>query len=178
LKITTTIIIVCSVCVLGCSAVEKIQNNSNSIRSIALDSKQNFEKIHEAAVAEPPRIEEIKERSDQGISQQTAIIENAEGIIQVTPKVEDVIPWWVNFIEIVLIALAVLAGSFMLWQSGVGLLVRKMIGYVPEAKHQEAKLLDEALNDRSSMREVVAFLRAKDSDLDKAFKKRKKNAKL
>lgn len=175
LKIITISI---SLTLVGCSAVEKIQNNSNSIRTLALDSKENFEKINEAATAEPPRVEEIKERSNQGISEQTEIIAKAEGIIEVTPRVEDVIPWWANFLQILVIGITTLAVIVFLWYSGVGVVIRRLIGFIPEAKRQEAKMLDEAIQGTTSLREAVAFIRAKDPELDTAFKKRKKNAKL
>lgn len=166
-------------CLCSCSAVEKIQHSSNQVRALAQDSKLNFEKIHEAASAEPPRIEEIQERSNQGISEQTEIITKTEGIITATSKVIDVIPWWVNLIEIVAIAVGVIVTVGFMWYAGLGTLLRKLIGFVPESKNQEAKMLDEAIKgDKTSLREVVALLRAKDADLDRAFKKRKKNAKL
>ena len=55
--------------------------------------------------------------------------------------------------------------------------MQKLVGYIPEAKKQEAKLLDETLNGQTNIRETIAFLRAKDPMLDAEFKRRK-NAKL
>lgn len=162
---------------LSCSSVEQIQKNSNSIRSLAQESKENFEKINEDLSAIPPRIESAKKRSDKGVSQQTAIIEKTEGIIEATSGVNDVVPWWARTLEIGLIAVAIIGSLVFLWYSGLGNLFRKLIGYVPEAKKQEAKLLDETLSGNTSLRETVAFLRAKDPALDAAFRKRK-DAKL
>ena len=76
-----------------------------------------------------------------------------------------------------MVAIAVIGVVVLLWYSGLGSLFRKLIGYVPEAKQQEAKLLDETLRGDTSLRETVAFLRAKDPVLDTAFRRRK-NAKL
>jgi hypothetical protein len=169
--------ILISISLFSCSSVEQIQKNSNSIRSLAQDSKQNFEKIYEAAVSIPPRLEEIKNRSHQGISEQTEIVAKTEGIIEATSGVVDTVPWWANTLEITMVAIAVIGVVVLLWYSGLGSLFRKLIGYVPEAKQQEAKLLDETLRGDTSLRETVAFLRAKDPVLDTAFRRRK-NAKL
>lgn len=166
-----------SLCMFSCSSVETIQRNSNSIRSIAQDSKQNFEKIYEAAVSVPPRIKEIQNRSHQGISEQAKIIAKTEGIIEATSGVADTTPWWAKMVEISMIAAAILGVVALLWYTGIGTLIRKLVGFVPEAKKQEAKLLDEALRGDTSLRETVAFLRAKDPLLDTAFQRRK-NAEL
>jgi hypothetical protein len=162
----------------GCSAVNKIQNNANDIRTLAEESRQEFVKIDEAATATPPRISEIKERSNQGISKQTEIIEKTEVVISATSGVKDIVPWWATTIEVVVIGLAILGVSFMLWYSGLGLLVKRLIGYIPSAKVQEAKLLSEALDEqnKTTIREAVAAMRAMDPELNKAFEK--KNAKL
>jgi hypothetical protein len=161
----------------SCSSVEQIQRNSNTIRSLAQDSKQNFEKIYEAAIAVPVRLEEIKNRSYQGISEQTEIIAKTEGIIEATSGVVDTVPWWANMIEVSMVAIAIIGVVVLLWYTGLGTLLRKLIGFVPEAKKQEAKLLDEALSGDTSLRETIAFLRAKDPVLDTAFQRRK-SAKL
>ena len=173
--LTRTILTV-SLCLLpACSAVGKIQKSSNDIRTIAEESKQNFEKINEAATVEPPRISEIKDRSHQGISQQTEIIEKTEVVIEATAGVKDIIPWWVNTIEIVFICLSILGVLLFVWYSGLGQLLQKIIGYVPSAKRNEAKLLAEALDkeEETTFREAVAYLRAKDPLLDAAFRKRR-----
>lgn len=169
-------ILICSFLFLSsCSAVARIQKDSNDIRSIAQQSKENFEKINEAATNQPPRIPEIQERSNQGISQQTAIIEKTEAVIETTAKVEDKIPWWVGTLELVLTCLSIIGGLLFLWYSGLGTLIQKLIGYVPSAKRNEAKLLAEALDkdEATSFREAVAYLRAKDPLLDEAFRKRR-----
>ena len=160
---------------ISCSAVEKIQRNTNDIRTIAEESKQNFEKINDAAITEPPRIEEIKERSNQGISQQTQIIEKSQVVIEATSQVKDIVPWWANTIEIIFISLSILGVLALCWYAGLGNLIHKLIGYVPTAKRNEAKLLAEALDSKeeTTLREVIAYLRAKDPLLDEAFRKRR-----
>jgi hypothetical protein len=165
---------------MSCSAVGKIQNNANEIRTLAEESKQEFVKINEAASADTPRIAEIKERSNQGISKQTEIIEKTQVVISATSGVKDVVPWWATMLEILVVGLCILGCLFLLWYSGVGLLVRKLVGFIPSAKIEDAKLLSEAMdeNNKTTLREAVAAMRARDPELNKAFEKKKKNAKL
>jgi len=160
----------------SCSAVEKIQRNSNDITTHAQESKAHFEGIISAASAVPPRLEEISQRSHQGILEQTAIIEKAQGVIEATSGVKDIVPWWANTLEIVMISLAVIAILILLWYTGVGTAIRKILGLIPEHKQDQAKLLDEALSGKTDIREAIAFMRAKDPMLDSAFKKRKESA--
>lgn len=159
----------------SCSAVEKIQRNSNDITTHAQESKAHFEGIISAASAVPPRLEEISKRSNQGILEQTAIIEKAQGVIEATSGVKDIVPWWANTIEIVMVSLAIIAILVILWYTGLGTVIRKVLGFIPEAKKDQAKLLDEALNGETDIREAIAFMRAKDPMLDSAFKKRKES---
>ena len=177
--LTKTIIISLVFFLASCSAVGKIQSGTNEMRTLAEESKQEFEKINEAASATDPRISEIKERSNQGISKQTAIIEKTETVIEATSGVKDIVPWWATTLEVVIVGLAILGTCFALWYSGLGLLVKKLIGYIPSAKIQEAKLLSEAIDEqnKTTIREAIAAMRAMDPELNKAFEKHK-NAKL
>lgn len=160
----------------SCSAVKQIQQKSNSITSHAQTSKEHFEGIIQAASSTPPGIAEIQERSNQGISEQTAIIEEAKKIIEATSGVEDKVPWWAGVIEIVAIAVIIVGVLALLWNTGIGAAIRKMLGFIPEIKKDQAKLLDEALSGETNIREAIAFMRARDPMLDSAFKKRKEEA--
>ena len=175
----STIINICLLALLlSCSSVKKIQQNTSDIQQLAQTTKEHFEKINEAAAATPPRIEEIKSRSDQGISATTDIVEKAKVVVAATSGVKDVVPWWADVFTAGAIAISCMAVGIILWQTGFGLVIKKLIGYIPESTKQTAKLLDESLTGDTSLRETVAHLRAKDPELDAAFKKRKKNAQL
>lgn len=165
-----------SLLTISCNKVQKIQSNTLDIQKLSQESKENYEGIIIAARLNPPAIEEIVERSNKGISQQTAIIEKAKDTIIQTSEVTDSVPEWMKLVELglwVALVLGVIVGA---WYLGLGTLTRRIIGYVPQAKKDEAKLLSEALDESSEtdMREVVAYLRAKDPELNAAFLKRKK----
>jgi len=177
LKISLAILM--ALLVNGCSKVAVIQKSSNSVSTLAHSSKENFEKINDAVTAEPPRLTEAEERSHQGIQEQAQIIEETQTIIEATSGVKDVTPWWANTMEIIAISIGIVGVVFGLWYLGLGVLVRKLIGYVPAAKKAEAEMLSNALdsNDPVTVREAVAVMRAKDPELNAAFKKRKSHVK-
>ena len=200
------ILVVCSF-LFGCSSVKKIQAGSNTINTASTTTTKALEEIKEAAIVadhsleviyenvkEIPAAEEIKqhvaiaseaqqtiiERSDQGLLEQATISSTVKEIIEATSSVKDAEPWWAVLLQYASVAVISLAVVIILWQTGVGLVIRRLIGFIPTAKKEEAKILDEALSSESetTIREAVAMLRAKDPELNEAFKRRKKRAKL
>ncbi len=159
---------------LGCSPARTIATQATNIRTLAESSKDRFQRIDNAARADPPRAEEIIEESDQGLSEQTQIIEATSIVVESVSQVEDKVPWWASMIQTVAIAAIVVAVLIGLWYTGIGTLLRKVLGFIPEAKKEEAKLLDESLEDPKKLKEAVAAMRAKDPLLNEAFKKRRK----
>jgi flagellar biosynthesis component FlhA len=200
------LLLVCSF-LFGCSSVKKIQAGSNTINTASTTTTKALEEIKEAAIVadhsleviyenvkEIPAAEEIKqhvaiaseaqqtiiERSDQGLLEQATISSTVKEIIEATSSVKDAEPWWAVLLQYASVAVISLAVAIILWQTGVGLVIRRLIGFIPTAKKEEAKILDEALSSESetTIREAVAMLRAKDPELNEAFKRRKKRAKL
>lgn len=177
LRLILLMTMILSLC--SCNKVQRIQKNTNDIQSLAQASKENYEAIGSAAKAHPARISEIVERSNQGISQQTEIIEKAKDTIIQTSQVVDAVPKWMEMLELglwVALAFAILGVS---WYLGLGTLTRRLFGYIPQAKQEEAKLLSEALdkNSDTEIREVIAYLRARDPELNAAYKKARSNGK-
>ena len=200
------LLLVCSF-LFGCSSVKKIQAGSNTINTASTTTTKALEEIKEAAIVadhsleviyenvkEIPAAEEIKqhvaiaseaqqtiiERSNQGLLEQATISSTVKEIIEATSSVKDAEPWWAVLLQYASVAVISLAVVIILWQTGVGLVIRRLIGFIPTAKKEEAKILDEALSSESetTIREAVAMLRAKDPELNEAFKRRKKRAKL
>ena len=200
------LLLVCSF-LFGCSSVKKIQAGSNTINTASTTTTKALEEIKEAAIVadhsleviyenvkEIPAAEEIKqhvaiaseaqqtiiERSDQGLLEQATISSTVKEIIEATSSVKDAEPWWAVLLQYASVAVISLSIVIILWQTGVGLVIRRLIGFIPTAKKEEAKILDEALSSESetTIREAVAMLRAKDPELNEAFKRRKKRAKL
>ena len=192
---------------IGCSSVKKIQAGSNAINTSSTVTTKVLEDIKEAAIVsessletiseaakETPKAKEIEhhaiiatkaqhtiiERSNQGLLEQAKIATTVKEVIEATSSVEDSEPWWSNLLQYLAAAIISLAVVFILWQTGIGLLFRRLINFIPATKQEEAKILDEAMSKESdtTIREAVAMLRAKDPELNAAFKRRKKRAKL
>lgn len=187
----------------GCSSVKRIQTKSNEIQTSSVVTTEVLQDIKQDAILtekslevinESTKIEEVKEqvivaveaqqriieRSDQGLLEQAKISTSVKEVIEATSSVKDIEPWWAVLLEYIAIAVISLAIVIGLWQTGLGLLFRRLIGFIPVAKQEEAKILDEALSTESdtTIREAIAMLRAKDPELNEAFKRRKKRAKL
>jgi hypothetical protein len=203
------LLLVCS-CFFGCSSVKKIQTESNAINTASVTTTKVLEEIKDSAIITTASLQEIKtsvqeieshevkerieehvavateqqtkivERSDQGLLEQTKISASVKEVITATSDVKDIVPWWASLLEILAIAGIGIAAVILVWQLGLGILVRRLIGFIPAAKQEEAKILDEAMSKESetTIREAVAMLRAKDPELNAAFKRRKKRAKL
>lgn len=207
--IVLRLLLLCS-CLFGCSSVKKIQAKSNDINSSATVTIKTLEEIKESAIVTETNLHEIRasvqeiesheikekieehvaiaselqaqiiERSDQGLLEQTKISTSVKEVIEATSEVEDIVPWWASLLEILAVAAIAVACIILVWQLGLGVLLRRLVGFIPAAKQEEAKILDEAMSTESdtTIREAVAMLRAKDPELNAAFKRRKKRAKL
>ena len=156
--------------------------SNQSIQEIASSSKVKFEEIAKetdgSKTADTIKINKI---SSQGILEQTKILEETKNIVQATTGIEDSKPWWVGFINVIMISLSILGVSFTLWYLGIGHLTKSLfirLGFISSVKKDQAKLLSDALdeNNKTTIQEAIAALRAQDKELNEAFKERKKNA--
>ena len=162
----------------GCSHVSEIQKNTNTVRSLAQSSKQRFETINNTVVEPDPDLSLISDESKKGIEDQVGIIKKSDSIIEATAGVKDITPWWAEMITISMLAAILIGASILLWQSGLGIAIRRLVSWIPENKKNQAKLLTEALDPEheTTMREAVAAMRAGDPLLDAAFKAVKPSA--
>lgn len=164
----------------GCSSIREISSSNQNIQDNAIKSKEKFEYINEeTGGTKAPDIIKIHEASSQGILEQTNIIEETKDIVQATTGVKDITPWWSQMIVYVMVCLSILGVVFGLWYLGIGHLTRSLflkLGFVSSAKKDEAKLFLDALDtsNKTTIEEAIAALRARDAELDSAFKKEKK----
>lgn len=105
------------------------------------------------------------------------IIDESSDIAGAVGNVKDTIPWWGDMITYGAIALAVIGVCFLLWYTGVGSLIKKVVYslglFIPDKKLQQAKVLAEAKDDTdpTTIREAIAVMRASDPAFDAAYKK-------
>lgn len=141
----------------ACSPVQRIAVNSNEIRN------------------------EAQALAAHGVkTQDTVVVSHAERIddlasdIQVTlPGVEDKTPAWLSTLRWWGIAIAVVGIAFMVWNSGIGSVVRVAIGWLPRKKIVQAELAADMLDPSrpEGDREMISAMRASDREFDAAFRK-------
>lgn len=144
---------------MGCSAVKEISTSNHIIQenAMAIIDTRDISVAHKYA--------EI-------ILGETKDISGAVG------EVADITPWWANLLKYGFISISGIAVVVILWQTGLGTVIRLAVGWLPSRKINEAKLAVSALNDTDpvTMREYIAAKRSSDPMFDAAWKKEVDNA--
>tara|TARA_R100000963_G_scaffold32792_1_gene24719 strand:- start:370 stop:939 length:570 start_codon:yes stop_codon:yes gene_type:complete len=159
----------------GCSAVEAINTNASEIHTLAESSEQRFE-----AIAEISDVAEVDKQSEHGIIEQRSIQDSVSEIRQVLPRVEDKEPSWMVLIQRITLAGILIASIFLIWQTGIGTLLRKLLYsismFIPSKSMREAemdmKIADEG--NEMTIRESIASKRASSVAYNSAYLKLKK----
>jgi len=157
----------------SCSASTEIAKASTVIGNKAASSKERFAFIEQETEAASPNLVLIKTQAVGGKKEQDAILNYSSEIQHLLPSVEDQTPYWLNVVEYGLIVLGILGACWLLWYTGIGALIKGLIGFIPRAKRREANLASEALDERSpvTVRELVAAKRASDPEFDRAYER-------
>ena len=152
---------------IGCSASQQIATSASEInkqaeiiRDQANQLQLDGEQIHSKII----------------IASADKIISEISDIHASIPKIKDLVPWWVGIMQLMLVAVLVVGGIVLLWQTGIGQAIKIGIGWLPKNKLREASLLQNVLADESpeTIREFIAVKRASDPMLDAAWKASKK----
>ena len=159
----------------SCSAVQDIQQNSSQIDTLSRSSEVRFETIVEAS-----NQDEVIATSKEGIKEQQEIQNSVSNIRNVLPKVVDKKPSWLETIDSLLWVGMLMAIIILLWQTGIGSLLKRAIFsisfFIPtKAKKQvemDLKVADE--ENPMTMREVIAHRRS-DPAYDSAYKKTRRS---
>ncbi len=95
------------------------------------------------------------------------------------PSVQAVTPAWLSTLQWWGIAVAVAGIAFLAWNSGIGTFVRIAIGWLPRRKVAIADLAASTLDESrpEGDRELIAAMRAQDSEFDAAFRNAAKRRK-
>lgn len=170
----TIVGIIISGSLLACSPTAKIAQSTVEIRGHAQKSKERFEVIHAESIKTTPNMKTITNQSKVGAREQEIIIGETNDISVQLTKVEDSVPWWATLLQWVMICFSVLGAIGLLWYTGIGKLIQKILNnlglLIPERKKSAAKLLDESLNDPVKVREAIAAMRASDPTFDAAYR--------
>ena len=133
LRIANTIAIAILVLLVmaGCSPSQRIATAATTISENATSSKDRFAVIQTEASSPSPNLPLIAEHARGGEKEQITILEVTAGIHRTLPGVEDQVPEWVYSLQYVSIALIVMVGAWVLWHTGIGTLIKRMVGIVP-----------------------------------------------
>ena len=155
----------------GCSPTQQIATTSTRISQTAASSKDRFTLIATEATAQNPDAGMIEAQAEEGIREQEEIILLTGRIHRVLPGVEDQVPYWVNVLEYGALALIILGIAWILWNTGLGSLIKRLVGFIPAPKQRDATLIRQAMDSQSpvTLREYVAARRASDPEFDRAY---------
>ena len=145
----------------GCSAVESINTDASNIERLAQSSETRF-----ITIADLSDVDEIDTQAKYGVTEQQEIQDSVANIRKELPRVEDKSPDWMVMIERLSIAGILIAIIILIWQTGIGTLIRRLLysvsWFIPsESKRQvemDLKVADD--KDPMTMREVIAHRRS------------------
>jgi hypothetical protein len=147
----------------ACNPVARISANATAIRN-------------EASAL----IDHGNSTGDQVVVQGATRIDAAAAAIHGDiPSVQAVTPAWLSTLQWWGIAVAVAGIAFLAWNSGIGTFVRIAIGWLPRRKVAIADLAASTLDESrpEGDRELIAAMRAQDSEFDAAFRNAAKRRK-
>lgn len=151
-----SLLVICACCC-GCNPVQRIALNATEIG-------------HEAQAL----VDHGRATQDAFVySHATNILNLVADIHATLPDVEAKTPAWMSMLIYVAWAGIAVAVCVILWQTGIGVTVKKLLGYIPAPIEREARLLRDVMdpNRQEDLREFVAARRASSPLFDLAWRK-------
>lgn len=157
----------------GCSPSKQIAVAATDINEAASSSRKRFAIIEAETTAPTPNLPLIAEQAVGGQEEQEEILLLTGDIHKVLPGVEDKVPEWIYLVEYLAIAVIVIGVGWILWNTGIGTLIKRLIGFVPSPKRREASMAHLLLDEKSpvSTREYIAARRAEDPEFNRAYER-------
>ena len=154
------------------SAVQSINSESSTIDKLAQSSESRF-----IAIADLSDDSTIQTETEHGIIEQQSIQNSVAEIREVLPRVEDKDPSWMVLLERLSFAGIMIATIIILWQTGIGTLIRRLLYsvslFIPRKSRRDAemdmKIADS--DDGMTIREAIASKRSSDPAYNSAYKK-------
>ena len=139
----------------ACSAPERIASNAGDIRTLAESSRSRF----------------VSHDDPAGVAEQTEIIERAAAISVDAAGVQPITSPIHQTVQLALYTALAIAVLVILWQTGVGAIIRRLVGWIPARQASAAQLLREAVDDPTKIREAAAAVRVADPLISAAWKR-------
>ena len=154
------------------SAVESINDESSTIDKLAQSSESRF-----VIIADLSDDSTIQTETEYGIIEQQSIQNSVSEIRQVLPRVEDKDPSWMVLLERLSFAGILIAIIILIWQTGIGSLIRQLLYsvtlFIPRKSRRDAEMdlkIADSENDMT-IREVIASKRSSDPAYNAAYEK-------
>ncbi len=150
----------------GCSATKEIASSA----SVAASAAHSISERASFIVANSSQPEIVA--AAVVIKGDTAVIlHEVSQISTAVAGVKDIVPFW-GLVQWALGAVVAVALVVLLFQTGIGTLIRVAIGWIPRKKQMDADLARQAMSDQdpTTMREYVAARRASDPLFAAAWK--------
>jgi len=158
------------------SAVESINSEASTIDKLAQSSESRF-----VVIADLSDDSTIQTETEHGIIEQQSIQNSVAEIREVLPRIEDKDPSWMTMIERLSIAGILIAIIILIWQTGIGTLVRRLLYsvtfFIPRKSRRDAEMdmkIADSENDMT-INEVIASKRSSDPAYNAAYEKIKRN---
>jgi len=141
----------------GCSPAQRIAESTNAIRLEAAALAD-----HGVKIGDP----EVIDRANRIDALAGGITVDLSGVVDRTPAWMGVLAWCAAGVGLVAVAV-------ILWQTGIGTMIRLAIGWLPRRKIAAAEMAVSMLDPArpESEREFIAAARAADPLLDSAFRR-------
>ena len=157
------------------SAVESINDEASTIGKLAQSSESRF-----VAIADLSDDSTIQTETEHGIIEQQSIQNSVSEIRQVLPRVEDKDPSWMVLLGRLSFAGILIAIIILIWQTGIGTLIRRLLysvsWFIPSASKRQVEMDLKVADDKDpmTMREVIAHRRSNPA-YDSAYKLNRRN---
>jgi hypothetical protein len=150
----------------GCSPSREIADRSNRIAERAQDDLAAWDRVERTH-------KDMATEASRGRDRARADIVDAHRINKALTGVEDQTPWWVGTLGWLAVAVIAVCVVVVIWQLGLGQIVRVAIGWLPRKDVQDADLAASMLNPDKpeSAREYIAMRRGADPLFDAAMRK-------
>ena len=163
------------VSMVGCSSVEAISTQASDIDRLAQSSETRF-----VTIADLSDVDEIDTQAKYGVTEQQEIQDSVASIRKELPRIEDKSPDWMVMIERLSIAGILIAIIILIWQTGIGTLIRRLLysvsWFIPSASKRQVEMDLKVADDKDpmTMREVIAHRRSNPA-YDSAYKLNRRN---
>lgn len=163
-------------CAVACSSPKAQIDNA----AILVAAQANQARLIAGDISLTTQEPETASKASEIVGIQDAIIETASEIRTELHGVQDTTPWWARMFSQFTIALIIIGVIVLLWQTGIGMFIKKLFWamglFIPSRAIRSAEVDVKMLDEKNplSKRESVAVRRTSDPAYEYALKKIRK----